>query len=131
MTPREARRLRARPRIRNETSCNEFPASTMQAVQDESNNPSNRALSREEIATRLKDLPEWLFENNMISRVFTFSSYSEVVAFAVKVAMLAERTNHHPELELKYGSLNVCYSTHDVGGISEADFTAARAVERL
>lgn len=47
------------------------------------------------------------------------------------IAALAEREDHHPELEVGYGKVLVSYSTHDVGGLSRNDFVCAARVEAL
>jgi pterin-4a-carbinolamine dehydratase len=62
---------------------------------------------------------------------FTFASYAATLLFVNTVAGLAERENHHPDLEVGYGRVQVGYSTHDVAGLSRNDFICAAKIEAL
>ncbi len=84
--------------------------------------------------TRLGDWlaahPGWAVEDGRIVRRFSFSSYAEGVAFAVRVALDAERHDHHPdELAILWKQVRVAYVTHSAGGITEKDLEAAERIE--
>jgi len=51
--------------------------------------------------------------------------------FVNRVAEEAERSQHHPDIHVLYNRVRLGYSTHDAGGLSERDFTAAVAVDRI
>lgn len=87
--------------------------------------------SPEEVQTRLQELAGWQAEDGGVARVFTFSTYADGIAFALKVALLAERTSHHPDLLVGYRRVRVLYVSHDAGGVTDRDFEAALAVSRL
>lgn len=71
-------------------------------------------------------------ESTQLARTFTFASYADGVAFAVKVAMLSEKLDHHPDaLEITWKKVRVAYVTHSAGGITDLDFDAAARVSRL
>ena len=89
------------------------------------------AYSLEEVQTRLQELAGWQAEDGGVARLFTFPTYADGVAFALKVALLAERTNHHPDLLVGYRRVRVLYVSHDAGGVTDRDFEAALAVSRL
>ena len=94
------------------------------------------ALDQESVETRLQELAGWQLDTASarpsIARTFIFGSYADGVAFAVKVAMLAERMNHHPDaLEIGFKRVRVAYATHDAGGITERDFDAALRASQL
>jgi 4a-hydroxytetrahydrobiopterin dehydratase len=84
-----------------------------------------------EIGKLLKDLPGWQYEKGEIVKTFTFKNYSEVVPFVNAVAWIANRENHHPEIEFGYKTCRVRYSTHAIGGLSDNDFICAAKIDRL
>jgi len=94
-----------------------------------------RALSATEVVTRLASLPGWHLTGDGpdvgIEKTFTFASYHEVIAFVNAVAFIAHAQDHHPDLSVHYGRCVVRYSTHDVQGLSAADFACAARVDAL
>ncbi len=90
------------------------------------------ALTEPEIQSRIRSLPEWAVSNGLLERVFECSSYADGVAFAVKVAMLAEKLDHHPDsLEIGWKKVRVAFVTHSAGGLTALDFDAAEKVSGL
>jgi 4a-hydroxytetrahydrobiopterin dehydratase len=75
--------------------------------------------------------PSWTVEPSALTRDFAFSAYRDGVAFAVAVALHAERTDHHPEIGIAWGRVRVAWSTHDVGGTSDLDIAAATATDAI
>jgi len=83
-------------------------------------------------AELLHSLPGWTINNDgMLDKTFSFPSYTATLLFVNIVAGLAERENHHPDLDVRYGRVKVSYSTHDVGGLSRNDFVCAAKIEAL
>lgn len=77
-------------------------------------------------------VPGWkITEQGILQKDFSFASYAATLLFVNTVASLAEREDHHPDLEVGYGRVRVSYSTHDVGGLSRNDFTCAAKIEAL
>ncbi|HET7775235.1 MAG TPA: 4a-hydroxytetrahydrobiopterin dehydratase [Azospira sp.] len=76
-------------------------------------------------------LPGWSREDGHISKFFRFTGYEAAMLFVNGVAWLAQRQNHHPELQVGYNTVRVTYSTHDVGGLSRNDFICAAKIEAL
>jgi 4a-hydroxytetrahydrobiopterin dehydratase len=90
------------------------------------------ALSETEVQSRLSSLPDWAVNNGLLERVFKCSSYADGVSFAVKVAMLAEKLDHHPDsLEIGWKKVRVAFVTHSAGGLTALDFDAAAKVSGL
>jgi 4a-hydroxytetrahydrobiopterin dehydratase len=90
------------------------------------------ALSEADVQSRLSSLPDWAVNNGLLERVFQCSSYADGVAFAVKVAMLAEKLDHHPDsLEIGWKKVRVAFVTHSAGGLTELDFDAAAKISGL
>lgn len=86
-------------------------------------------LSPDEIDSRLPDA--WEREGDEIVRTFEFDSYLGGVGFASAAAGLAEEAFHHPELTIGYREVEVRLTTHDAGGITEADISLATRFEDL
>lgn len=79
----------------------------------------------------LAELPEWsLREDGLaIVRTFRFADFSEAWAFMNRVALHAEKADHHPEWFNVYNRVEVTLTTHDAGGLSSRDAATARAME--
>jgi 4a-hydroxytetrahydrobiopterin dehydratase len=87
-------------------------------------------LSDTEIAQELKTLPGWekAPDRAAIVKTFKFPDFSEAFAFMNRVALLAEKMNHHPEWSNVYNRVDIALTTHDAGGITMRDITMARVV---
>jgi len=90
-----------------------------------------RKLSDEEIEAQTATLTGWAIENGKIARAFGFSTYKDGLVFATAVGHVADKLNHHPDIEIGYGRVRVSVNTHDVGGLSPYDFELARRVDAL
>jgi len=77
------------------------------------------------IKRRLEDLTEWSEMNGSLQRTYQFKNFVEAMSFVNKVAELAERAQHHPDILIRYGKVTLTLSTHDAGGITEKDFDLA------
>lgn len=88
-------------------------------------------LPEEAIAAWLADHPGWERAQGAIARAFRFPDFAAALAFAVRVGMIAERRDHHPDLEIGWGRARVTWSTHDAGGVTSLDLELAEATDRL
>ena len=66
-----------------------------------------------------------------IAKTFTFKNFNEAFGWMSRVAMLAEKMDHHPEWFNVYKTVDVTLATHDVGGVSELDIKMAKAMDRM
>ena len=89
-------------------------------------------LNKEAIAEALVDLDGWSLatDGGSIARTFTFETFSEAFAFMTRVALAAERMDHHPDWSNVYKTVNVTLNTHDAGGLTALDFELARTMDR-
>jgi 4a-hydroxytetrahydrobiopterin dehydratase len=92
---------------------------------------SYQKLSDQEIKHQIKNLEGWKFVNDKLNRNFEFSSFVRTFGFMTKVAMEAEKMNHHPEWFNVYSKLSIDLITHDIGGISNYDIKLARVISKL
>lgn len=77
----------------------------------------------------LIELPGWFFRNNGIEKEFLFQDFTEAWAFMSRVALLAERMDHHPDWSNVYRTVRIRLSTHEAGGVTDKDFALAKAIE--
>jgi 4a-hydroxytetrahydrobiopterin dehydratase len=66
-----------------------------------------------------------------ISRTFTFEDFNAAFGFMARAALVAEKSDHHPEWFNVYNRVEVTLSTHDAGGVTERDIALAAAMNRL
>lgn len=82
----------------------------------------------------LAALPSWRANPGgrpAIARKFVFADFNAAFGFMTRVALMAEKSDHHPEWSNVYNRVVIDLTTHDAGGISERDFALAAEVERL
>ncbi|MFL2840587.1 MAG: 4a-hydroxytetrahydrobiopterin dehydratase [Pseudohongiellaceae bacterium] len=94
------------------------------------------ALTSEEVSIQFKRLNEssefnWTLESRRLCKTFVFNNFIEAFGFMSKVALYAEKVNHHPEWFNVYKTVEVQLTTHEIGGLSEKDFDLALKMETL
>lgn len=90
-------------------------------------------LTETERVEALRELPDWTLRDDAsaIYRSFRFTDFSEAFAFMTRVALLAEKHDHHPEWSNIYNRVEVTLTTHDAQGLSQRDVNMAWAIDRL
>jgi 4a-hydroxytetrahydrobiopterin dehydratase len=74
----------------------------------------------------------WKEENNSLKKTFTFKDFSEAFAFMTRVALVAEKMNHHPNWSNVWNKVEVTLNTHDAGDIvTDKDRKLAEAIDKL
>ena len=74
----------------------------------------------------------WTEENNRLHRQFKFADFSEAFAFMTRVALEAEKADHHPEWRNVWNTVDIWLSTHDAGNIvTEKDRKLAAAIDKI
>ncbi len=83
--------------------------------------------------TALHELHGWaeVADRDAIRKSYHFGSFSEAFAFMARVALAAERADHHPEIFNVYDRVEIVLSTHDAGGLSDRDIKLAHAIDEL
>ncbi len=90
-------------------------------------------LSGEERNAALATIPGWseLTERDAIFRKFVFRDFNEAFGFMTRIALIAEKRDHHPEWFNVYKTVEVTLATHDAGGLTDKDIALAQAMDRL
>lgn len=73
--------------------------------------------------------PRWSITGNALVAEFVFANFVEAFSFMSAVALLAERANHHPDWSNVYKRVYIKLTTHDAGGLTEKDFSLAKAID--
>lgn len=90
-------------------------------------------LSEEARRLILEELPGWseTTGREAIDRTFTFRNFSEAFGFMCRVALVAEKSDHHPEWKNVYKTVEVVLATHDAGGVTRLDIDLAKAMNAI
>lgn len=93
-------------------------------------------ISQSEIDTSLQELNKlseksWSIKEEKLHREFKFTDFIAAFGFMTKVALLAERANHHPEWSNVYNKVSISLTTHEAGGLSTRDFELAQEISKL
>jgi 4a-hydroxytetrahydrobiopterin dehydratase len=90
-------------------------------------------LTEAERSAALADLSDWTLRGDglAIERSFKFADFSEAFAFMTRVALLAEKADHHPEWSNVWNRVEITLTTHDAGGLSRRDVDLAGAIDAL
>jgi 4a-hydroxytetrahydrobiopterin dehydratase len=89
------------------------------------------SLSDEQIKNELKSLNGWTVKNGKLHKDFAFADFTEAFSFMTKVALHAEKKNHHPEWFNVYNRVSIDLMTHDAGGITTNDVELAKFIESV
>jgi len=90
-------------------------------------------LTSDERDAALADLPGWNLRGDglAIERRFTFADFSQAFAFMTRIALLAEKADHHPEWSNVWNRVDIALTTHDAKGLSRRDVDLAGAIDAL
>jgi 4a-hydroxytetrahydrobiopterin dehydratase len=87
-------------------------------------------LDDEEIEQRLDELGDWEREGDEMMKWFEFDDFSLAISFVNDVARMADRYDHHPDIDIRYNRVKLTLSTHSEGGLTSIDFDLASDIEQ-
>jgi 4a-hydroxytetrahydrobiopterin dehydratase len=90
---------------------------------------SKNKLSKREIAAGLRKLGGWAVVKGNLHRTFEFKNFTEAFGFMKRVALAANRMDHHPDWSNSYNKVTVDLSTHSAGGLTKNDFELAGRIQ--
>jgi 4a-hydroxytetrahydrobiopterin dehydratase len=88
-------------------------------------------LSKQEIAAGLHKLDGWRVVKGNLHRVFKFKDFKLAFGFMKRVALVADRMDHHPDWSNAYNKVTIDLSTHSAGGLTENDFELAGKIQKI
>jgi len=86
-------------------------------------------LSDQQVQQAIAKLSGWAVVNAKLHKIFKFNNFVDAFAFMTKVAIIAEKMDHHPEWFNVYNRVTIDLTTHDAGGISSLDVELAQKIE--
>jgi 4a-hydroxytetrahydrobiopterin dehydratase len=87
-------------------------------------------LEEEEIEQRTDELGDWEREGDAIQKNFEFEDFTAAIKFVNEVAKLADRYDHHPDIDIRWNRVKLVLSTHSEGGLTARDFDVAGEIEQ-
>jgi len=88
-----------------------------------------KKLSDLEIQRALGGMSGWARRGDALTKTFTFERFADAIAFVGRVAVAADAMNHHPDIDIRYTKVTMSLSTHDAGGITQADLDLAGRID--
>src|ERR1700693_1669908 len=88
-------------------------------------------LSEKEVAVELRKLSGWRVVNGNLHRVFEFKDFSAAFGFMTRVAIAAEKMDHHPDWSNSWNKVTVDLCTHSAGGLTKNDFDLAGKIQQI
>jgi len=88
-------------------------------------------LDERQIRDELAALKDWSIKEGRLTKTVRFKDFNQAFGFMTRVALYAERLNHHPEFYNVYNMVRIELITHDINGISNYDFRLARIIDGI
>jgi 4a-hydroxytetrahydrobiopterin dehydratase len=88
-------------------------------------------LSATERETLIREHPEWEVAGEEVSRQFEFADFNEAMGFVTRVADAAEKSDHHPDIDIRWNKVKLVLSTHSEGGLTSKDADMVEAIDGL
>lgn len=87
--------------------------------------------SDQQVSALLATHPVWERVENEITATYTFADFNEAMGFVTRVALEAEKADHHPDIDIRWNKVTLTLSTHSEGGLTLKDLTLAEVIEGL
>jgi 4a-hydroxytetrahydrobiopterin dehydratase len=84
-----------------------------------------------EVEAFLQEHAEWSRSDDSINRTFEFEDFNEAMGFVVRVALEAEKADHHPDIDIRWNKVTLDLSTHSEGGLTPKDLKLADSADGL
>ena len=88
-------------------------------------------LTSDELAIGLIGIPAWTRVDETIARTIGFSSFPIAIEAVTRIAAVAESLDHHPDIDIRWRTLNITLSTHDVAGLTHLDLDLAQEIDAI
>jgi 4a-hydroxytetrahydrobiopterin dehydratase len=90
-----------------------------------------KKLNAVKIKSALGKIPSWKKKAAVISCKFQFKDFTAAMKFVNAVAKIAEKEQHHPDIDIRWNKVTLTLTTHDAGGLTEKDFALAQKFDKL
>lgn len=90
-----------------------------------------KKLTSKQISKLAITVHDWRLKWNSIDRVFVFKDFNKAMKFVDKIALIAEKNKHHPDIDIRWNKVRLELTTHDQGGLTKIDFLIAKKADNL
>jgi 4a-hydroxytetrahydrobiopterin dehydratase len=90
-----------------------------------------RRLDDAAINERLAQLEGWTLDGSLIRKTYRLDSFPEAIAFVHRIAEIAQRADHHPDIDIRFDRVTCAVTTHSAGGLTGRDFDLAREIDAV
>jgi 4a-hydroxytetrahydrobiopterin dehydratase len=84
-----------------------------------------------EVKASLGSVPQWKKRGSAISRTYEFEDFPASIRFVNRIAKVAEKAWHHPDIDIRWNKVTLTLTTHDEGGLTAKDFELAERFDKL
>lgn len=88
-------------------------------------------LARDEITGFTSEHPDWSWSDVAITKTYLFDDFTEAMGFVTRIALAAEKANHHPDIDIRWNEVTLTLSTHSEGGLTRRDLELAQTADTL
>ena len=88
-------------------------------------------LTPSQVKASLASVPKWKKKASVISRSYEFKDFPGAIRFVNRIAKVAEKAWHHPDIDIRWNKVTLALTTHDEGGLTEKDFDLAAKFDKL
>ncbi|MBN3945419.1 MAG: 4a-hydroxytetrahydrobiopterin dehydratase [Nostoc sp.] len=88
-------------------------------------------LTKAEIQEQAKIVSGWTVEDSKLQITRKFKDFIQAIEFVNKLVEPAESAGHHPDIEISYNKVKITLTTHDAGGLTQADFDLAQVIAKI
>ncbi len=88
-------------------------------------------LTEDALSANLRKCPAWELEGDEITRTLEFETFLEAVEFVNDLAEIAEESQHHPDIDIRYSKVTLRLTTHHKKGLTDLDFEMAQRIDNL
>lgn len=92
---------------------------------------AGKILSDGDVKNQLSQVKGWSLKGKEITKTVENEDFVRAMEFVNSVALLAEKQNHHPDIDIRWNKVTLTLSTHSEGGLTDKDFTLAKAIDAL
>jgi 4a-hydroxytetrahydrobiopterin dehydratase len=88
-------------------------------------------LGADELTSGLLRIPSWSRSGDVISRAIAYPSFLAAIEAVNRIATVAEEADHHPDIDIRWRTVHLSLTTHDVGGLTELDLDLAGQIDAI
>lgn len=92
---------------------------------------SEEIITKEDLKDELRKCPEWEIKGSKIVRELEFEEFMDAIDFVNLLAEAAEDASHHPDIDIRYNKVKLALTTHEIGGVTEADLEMAVRIDNI